>query len=162
MATAQRPEGAPLVDELDQVVAGTRLVGALIAGSLAKLRPAVTAAQWRVLVLASEGDCNVSAVATDLGVHRSNATRICDRLVAAGLLRRRRAAEDKRQVLLELTPGGRRLFNDAMDYRRGRLAEAMALMSDEERADLARCFTRLVEAAAAVRMTDRVSSPAAS
>ena len=155
MATSQSAPSARIVEELDQVVAGTRLVGGLIAESLANLRPVVSAAQWRVLVLASEGDCNVSAVATDLGVHRSNATRICDRLVAAELLRRRRAGDDKRQVMLELTPGGRRLFEEAMAYRRGRLAEAMALLSDDERAELARSFTRLVDAAAAVRMTAR-------
>ena len=35
-------------DELDQVMAATRLVGALIAESMAHLRPAITAAQWRV------------------------------------------------------------------------------------------------------------------
>jgi DNA-binding MarR family transcriptional regulator len=142
-------------DELDQVVTATKLVGALIAESLADVRPAISAAQWRVLVLASDGDCNVSAVADDLKVHRSNATRVCDRLVTAGLLRRRRSEEDKRQVLLELTPAGRRLYDTAMDYRRSRLEEAMALMTDDERADLARCFTRLVEVAAEVKMTTR-------
>jgi DNA-binding MarR family transcriptional regulator len=156
VAATRSPKAATILDdELDQVVTATRLVGALIAESLANLRPAITAAQWRVVVLASEGNCNVSAVADDLGVHRSNATRVCDRLVAAGLLRRRRADEDKRQVLLVLTPAGRRLFNKAMDYRRSRLAEAMALMTEDERADLARSFTRLVEAAAEVKMTAR-------
>jgi DNA-binding MarR family transcriptional regulator len=142
-------------DELDQVVSATKLVGALIAESLVDVRPAITAAQWRVLVLASDGDCNVSAVAEDLRVHRSNATRVCDRLVAAGLLRRRRSEQDKRHVLLALTPAGRGLFETAMGYRRRRLAAAMELLTETERADLARSFTRLVEAAAEVRMTQR-------
>lgn len=142
-------------DQLDQVVRATRLVGALIAESLVNVRPAVSAAQWRVLVLASEGGCNVSAIADDLGVHRSNATRICDRLVAAGLLRRRRSEQDKRQVLVEPTPAGRRLFDKAMEYRRNRLRDAMALMTPDERADLARCFTRLLDVAGEVKMTTR-------
>jgi DNA-binding MarR family transcriptional regulator len=142
-------------EQLDQVVTATRLVGALIAESLVHVRPTISAAQWRVLVLASEGHCNVSAVADDLGVHRSNATRVCDRLVAAGLLRRRRATHDKRQVLLALTPAGRRLFERAMDYRRQRLGDAMALMTPDERADLARTFTRLVETATEAKMTVR-------
>lgn len=142
-------------DDVEQVVTATRLVGALIAESLVHLRPSVSAPQWRVLVLASQGDCNVSAVAEDLGVHRSNATRVCDRLVTAGLLERRRAEHDRRHVLLALTPAGRRLFDKAMDYRRRRLAEAMALMSEDERAELARSFTRLAEAAAEVKMTQR-------
>jgi DNA-binding MarR family transcriptional regulator len=142
-------------DELEEVVTATKLVGALIAESLADLSPAITAAQWRVLVLAAEGDCNVSAVAEDLRVHRSNASRLCDRLVTAGLLRRRRSELDRRHVLLALTPAGRRLYGRAMDYRRRRLQEAMTLMTAAERADLARSFTRLVSAAAEVRMTAR-------
>lgn len=140
-------------DELEQVVTGTRLVGALIAESLAQVRPAITMPQWRVLVLASEGDCNVSAVAADLDVHMSNATRTCDRLVAAGLLERRRAEHDRRHVLLALTPAGRRLFNRAMSDRRRRIEQAMARMTAEDRHDLARCFTRLVEATEELRMT---------
>jgi DNA-binding MarR family transcriptional regulator len=142
-------------DHVNQVVTATKLVGALIAESLVTLRPSISAPQWRVLVLASQGDCNISAVAEDLGVHRSNATRVCDRLMTAGLLERRRAEDDKRHVLLALTPAGRRLFNRAMEYRRHRLEEAMAQMTESERADLARCFTRLVEAAAEVKMTHR-------
>jgi DNA-binding MarR family transcriptional regulator len=92
------------------VVAATRVVGASIAESLASLEPALTMPQWRVLVLANEGDCNVSAVAEDLGVHLSNATRMCDRLVAVGLLERRRAEYDRRHVLLVLTTAGNALF----------------------------------------------------
>ncbi len=159
MASSSRtPRGDRVAsDQLDQVVAGTRLVGALIAESLAQLRPAISMPQWRVLVLASERDCNVSAVAEDLGVHMSNASRACDRLVAAGLLERARAEHDRRHVVLTLTPAGRRLFDRAMDYRRRRLQDAMALMTPDERADLARCLTRLVEAATEVRMTARTA-----
>jgi DNA-binding MarR family transcriptional regulator len=142
-------------DELEQVVAATKMVGALIAESLVDVRPAITAAQWRVLVLSSDGGCNVSSIAEDLGVHRSNASRVCDRLVRAGLLCRRRSDQDKRHVLLALTPAGRRLFNSAMEYRRRRLEEAMGRMTEAERADLARCFTRLVECAAEVKLTQR-------
>jgi DNA-binding MarR family transcriptional regulator len=156
MRGSATPPGPPVSHEhLDQVVSATRLVGALIAESLANLRPAVTTPQWRVVVLAAEGSCNVSAVAEDLGVHRSNATRVCDRLVAAGLLERRRAQRDRRHVLLALTPAGRQLYDHAMDYRRRRLGDAMAQMTAEERAELARCFARLVEADAQARANRR-------
>lgn len=131
--------GSPAVeaDELESVVAGTRVVAALIAESLVNLDPSVTMPQWRVLVLADSGECNVSAVADDLGVHMSNATRVCDRLVSAGLLARRRDQHDRRKVVLELTRDGRALFEQAMAYRRGRLEQAMALMDAEEQAALA-------------------------
>jgi DNA-binding MarR family transcriptional regulator len=141
--------------QVDQVVAATRVVGALIAESLASLEPALTMPQWRVLVVANEGNCNVSAVADDLGVHMSNATRICDRLVAAGLLERRRAEYDRRHVLLVLTPAGRALFESAMDYRRRRIERAMALMGPADRAALASAASVFVEAATQARMTVR-------
>lgn len=141
--------------QVDQVVAATRVVGALIAESLASLEPALTMPQWRVLVLANEGNCNVSAVAEDLGVHMSNATRICDRLVTAGLLERRRADYDRRHVLLVLTPAGRALFESAMDYRRRRVEDAMALMGPADRAALASAASVFVEAATQARITVR-------
>jgi DNA-binding MarR family transcriptional regulator len=142
-------------EQVDQVVGATRVVGALIAESLANLEPALTMPQWRVLVLANEENCNVSAVAGDLKVHMSNATRICDRLVAAGLLERRRAEYDRRHVLLVLTAAGRALFESAMDYRRRRIEVAMALMGQDERAALASASSLFVEAATQARMTVR-------
>jgi DNA-binding MarR family transcriptional regulator len=132
--------------DLEAVVAGSRMVAALIAESLASLDPPVTVPQWRVLVLAQAGGCNVTGVARDLGVHVSNATRTCDRLVAAGLLERRRAEHDRRHVLLALTPRGQRLFDAAMEHRRRRLEQVMTAMDPADRAQLARTMTRLVEA----------------
>lgn len=142
-------------EQVDAVVAATRVVGALIAESLASLQPGLTMPQWRVLVLANEGDCNVSAVAEDLGVHASNATRVCDRLVAAGLLERRRASYDRRHVLLVLTAAGEALYGSAMDYRRRRIEAAMALMDQEDRAALAGASWVFVDAATRARMTTR-------
>lgn len=153
--TSRGGSAAAAREQVDRVVDATRVIGALIAESLASLEPALTMPQWRVLVLANEGDCNVSAVADDLRVHMSNATRMCDRLVAAGLLERRRAEYDRRHVLLVLTPEGEALFGDAMDYRRRRIEAAMALMGQEDRAALAGAAAVFVEAATQARMTTR-------
>ena len=145
-APPQREHGVA-AEQVEQVLAGTRLVGGLIAESLATLEPPLTMPQWRVLVLAGQGGCNVSAVSHDLGVHRSNATRTCNRLVAAGLLERRPVEHDRRQVLLVLAPAGRRLFETAMEFRRRRIEEAMAFLSEADRAELGRTISLLVEAA---------------
>lgn len=153
MGTSSDSRTAPPVgrDDLESVVVGTRAVAALIAESLAALDPSVSMPQWRVLVLADRGDCNVSAVADDLGVHMSNATRVCDRLVAAGLLERRRDERDRRHVLLQLTHAGVALVEQAMAYRRVRLERAMSLMSSEERNALAGSMSVLTEALARSR-----------
>lgn len=136
------------VRQVDAVVDATRTVGALIAESLAAVEPPITMPQWRVLVLASESPMNASAVAQDLGIHQSNATRICDRLVKAGLLDRRRAEGDRRQVVLTLTQEGRQLYETAMSLRRARVERAMALMSESDRSALAAAMTAFSEAAA--------------
>ncbi|HVH94224.1 MAG: MarR family transcriptional regulator [Nocardioidaceae bacterium] len=153
--TSRRETDAVAREQVDRVVEATRVVGALIAESLVSLEPALTMPQWRVLVLANEGDCNVSAVAEDLGVHMSNATRMCDRLVAAGLLERQRAEYDRRQVLLVLTDAGEALFGSAMEYRRRRIEAAMALMGPEDRAALASSSSVFIDAASRARMTIR-------
>jgi DNA-binding MarR family transcriptional regulator len=97
-------------------------------------------------VLASEAPRNVTTIAEDLEVHPSNATRVCDRLVNAGLLDRRRATADRRQVVLSLTPAGERLVETAMSWRRGRVERAMARMTPEERSGLTAALARFAEA----------------
>ena len=72
----------------------------------------------RVLVLASQpGRLNATGVAEALGVHLSSASRICDRLVQAGLLDRRDLPQDRRHVELTLTPAGERLLASVNDHR---------------------------------------------
>lgn len=139
-------------DEVDGMVAATRVLGELIAESLAGLEPPLTMPQWRVLVLAAESDCNVSRVAQDLGVHMSNATRVCDRLVTYGLIERHRADQDRRRVLLRHTAAGRTMVDRAMQYRRSRIEEVMELMDAEDRACLAPALTSFLEAATRARV----------
>lgn len=136
-------------DQVDQVVDATRVFGAMIAESLASVEPPVTMPQFRVLVLAAEAPRNLTAIAEDLDVHPSNATRLCDRLVKAGLMHRERATEDRRHVVLTLTPRGRRLVEQAMGHRRDHVARAMSRMSEEQRASLASAMSVFAEAAAA-------------
>ncbi len=131
------------------VVDATRVVGHLIAETLAGTEPAITMPQWRVLVLVSQSPCNLSAVANDLGVHASNATRICDRLVSAGLVRRRRDADDRRNVVLTLTSAGRRVYNKAMRARQVQVERAMARMSSTQRKALIKGMAAFADALAA-------------
>ena len=149
MAVGER-RSAATDSAVEDVVAGSFAFGAVIAGALADASATVTMPQWRVLVLAASGPQNVAAVADDLGVHRSNATRIVERLVRAGLLDRRTDPRDRRHVSLRLTPQGRRFVNRVMTLRRRRFDEILAEMDAGARASLAasvREFVRAAEAA---------------
>ncbi|HET6626051.1 MAG TPA: MarR family transcriptional regulator [Nocardioidaceae bacterium] len=126
---------------------GTQVLGALIAESMASVEQHVTMPQLRVLLLArAEPPVNLTTVARDLRVHPSNATRTCDRLVAAGLLDRRTSERDRRQVELSLTPTGRRLVTKVMRHRRRRIRQLMGKMSAADRAALARSLRALADA----------------
>lgn len=100
-----------------------------------------------MLILAGEAPQSATAVAADLGVHPSNATRTCDRLVAAGLLSRQQAEDDRRRVELTLTESGRRLVDQVMEHRRARVAAIMAGMSRTDRVALAEALTAFADAA---------------
>ena len=148
-------ENVEVPDELlGTVIELTRVVAAVIASSVATSDPALTLPQWRVLVLAGGEECNVSAVADDLGVHISNASRICDRLVTLGLLERRKAEHDRRNVLLSLTRAGEEYVDAAMEHRRQRVARALGCMAEGDREDFGRSAALFVEAAAQARIVE--------
>lgn len=110
---------------------------AVTARSVATVDDVVSLPQLRVLVMvASRGALNLSAVAAGLGVHPSNATRAVDRLVAAGLLDRRDDPSDRRNLILELSPDGRGLVDRVMEDRRAAIAEIVQRMPAQRRRSL--------------------------
>jgi DNA-binding MarR family transcriptional regulator len=70
----------------------------------------LTHAQWVPLYKLFRGECNTMAeLARDLQLDPAAVTRALDRLAAKDLVRRERSVSDRRVVLLELTPEGRRV-----------------------------------------------------
>ena len=105
--------------EVEAVMRAARTLVAITAQAMAGVEDVVTLPQFRVLVMASaERSLNLRSVAAGLGVHPSNATRACDRLVAVGLLDRREDPGDRRQIILTLTEAGRQLIGSVMERRR--------------------------------------------
>ena len=75
--------------QIDAVMRASRVLVSVVARSLAEVEDIVTLPQFRVLVMiAGDGPQNLGSVAAALGVHPSNATRLCERLVVAGLVDR--------------------------------------------------------------------------
>ena len=147
--------------EVDAVMAASRAIVALTARSLAGT--ALTLPQLRVLAFLSEqsaqagtegGAATLGAVAAVLRVHPSNATRTCDRLVAAGLLDRRDNPADRRHLLLTLTDAGRELVHGVMDRRRAAIGQILRAMPAADRAQLATVLTRFAQAGGEPQDTD--------
>lgn len=108
----------------------SRVLTAVVAHSLAQRDTSISVPQLRVLVMLSAAErLNVTAVAESLGVVASNASRTCDRLVAAGLVDRSEDEVDRRSVLFALSPAGRSLVAALMNSRRAVLADVLREMS---------------------------------
>ena len=79
----------------------------------------ITAAQADVLsVLARAGPLSLKELGELLIAEAGHPSRMVDRLVSAGLVERRPAEDDRRRVVLSLTPRGRRLEKRAQAARR--------------------------------------------
>lgn len=135
-------------DDVEATMLAARALVAISAQSVAAVEDVVSPPQLRVLVMiASSGPLNLGAVARGLGVHPSNATRACDRLVAAGLLDRRDDPADRRNLQLQLTAEGRRLVDDVMDRRRQAIAAVLERMPALQRTALVPVLATFAEAA---------------
>ncbi|MFZ2174110.1 MAG: MarR family transcriptional regulator, partial [Rhodococcus sp. (in: high G+C Gram-positive bacteria)] len=95
----------------------------------------------------TRGPLNLGAVAEALRVNPSNASRAVDRLIKAGLLDRRDAPEDRRNLNLTLTDAGQELVNRVSTHRREAISGVLERMTPEDRDSLASALRRFAAAA---------------
>lgn len=107
----------------------------------------VPATQLRALFILERGAVNISSLATQLDALVSSASRLCDRLEAAGLLMRD-PGRDRREVTVRLTAEGQALLDRLRRRRREELARVLSTMSSPARAALLWGLTQFHEAAA--------------
>ncbi|MFG1870716.1 MarR family winged helix-turn-helix transcriptional regulator [Micromonospora arborensis] len=90
----------------------------------------VSGAQLRAVMVVEQHDgINLRRLATRLDMLLSSASRLCDRLVAAGMLEREPGRFDRREISLHLTPEARRLLAELRADRQAQLAAVLAGMS---------------------------------
>ena len=119
---------------VDAVLTASRVLVAVAARSLADLDEEVTLTQYRTLVvLASRGPQGMAALADALGVTPPTASRLCERLVRKGLVRRRTDPSDRRQVRLAPTVAGRPLVDVVTARRRTEIATLLGAVPEDAR-----------------------------
>lgn len=95
--------------------------------------------QLRALrVLEGAPDLNLTALAERLDIGLPTASRLCDRLEAAGLLERMLHPKKRREVRLSLTAHGRHVLKDVAGRRAQALSAVLEAMEPAERAALSR------------------------
>lgn len=126
----------------------SRVLVGVSARSLAEVEETVTVTQFRTLVvLDSHGEINLNRLAELLGVNSSTALRMIDRLLVAGLATRRDNPTNRREVLLGLSPAGRRVVRKVTRRRRTELARVVAAMPSERREDFLAALRAFADAA---------------
>jgi DNA-binding MarR family transcriptional regulator len=129
------------------MLASRAFVG-LAARSLAAVESEVTLPQFRALVvLAVRGPQRSIDIADELQVNPSTGTRMLDRLIRKGLVRRMRSVSDRRVVRVKLTNAGREAVEQVMTRRRTDLERLVTATADLWRPEVTAALTAFAEAA---------------
>jgi DNA-binding MarR family transcriptional regulator len=100
-----------------------------------------------LLVVERAEGINLGGLAAELKMLLSSASRLCDRLVASGLVERVPGQADRREIALYLTPSSRTLLGELRAIRRDALGGVLERMSASGRAALLRGLTEFAAAA---------------
>ncbi|HEU5265702.1 MAG TPA: MarR family transcriptional regulator [Jatrophihabitans sp.] len=126
------------VDDVDEdltarVEIAARGLLALSTRASMDLPQGISLTQLRALAAAEEaGPCSLGVLAEAMMISTSSASRLVDRLIAAGVLDRRPSEVSRREVILQVTPRGRRLLRRHEASRRAVFAELLQRMTDAE------------------------------
>jgi len=151
-------DSAPPVDRddmVDAVLTASRVLVAIAARSLADVGEDVTLTQYRTLViLASRGPQNLAALAEAVAVTPPTASRLCERLVRKGLVRRRTDRNDRRQARIALSEAGQTLVDAVTVRRRQEITDLLASIPAEEQRSVVAALRRLSAGAGEVPERD--------
>jgi DNA-binding MarR family transcriptional regulator len=108
----------------------------------------VPATQLRVLfVVEQQGALNLSGLASELGALLSSASRLCDRLEAAGLIVRESGQQSRREIAIRLSPDGEALLDRVRQERRDEIMKILSQMPASARRSLLNGLTEFRNAA---------------
>ncbi len=142
---ARMTEAKPLTLENAVLVALRRVIRAadLDAKDLAR-QTGLTTSQLLVLeLLEACGEMTVGGIAREVGLAQGTVTSLIDRLVERGLLNRRRANQDRRQVKVALSDPGRALLAAAPTPLQRRFLESFCRLQDWEQTAILSSLQRL-------------------
>jgi DNA-binding MarR family transcriptional regulator len=138
MALVNHPTALP-TDLPAAVHSASERLGMLWVDSYGGAGHRVSPSQLRALTaIQQHRGTNLTDLATELGAILSSASRLCDRLVAAGLVDRTQSSGDRREVAMRLTREGVRLMAAIAREREAAVSRVLEGMTAEEQAGLLR------------------------
>lgn len=146
--TTDPTDGASVDEFVTALLTASRVLVGVSARSLAEIEDTVTVPQFRTLVvLDNHGEINLNRLAELLDVNSSTAMRMIDRLLGAGLVTRRDNPANRREVILALTPQGRRVVRRVTARRRTAITRIVRAMPNTQRATLITALHAFADAA---------------
>ncbi|WP_189216634.1 MarR family transcriptional regulator [Streptomyces roseiscleroticus] len=122
--------------------------------------PRLPARQVRALrVVRRRPELNLTALAEDLEIGLPAASRMCDRLEAAGLLRRTVQPVDRREIQLVVTAHGDRLLTDVTERLSAYLTVALGALTPGQRTALEEILRGFHEGHVLAHATDAPDVP---
>lgn len=138
----------PTDEAVDALISVSRVLTGVAVRSIAQAVPDTTVPQHRLLMLlALRGPQTVNAIAKELGVNQSNASRQCDRLEKRQFVERGPSPVDGRAVLTVVTEAGLRVLDRVTEERRRQVRRVVTTMSSAEVLLVATALRRFNEAA---------------
>jgi DNA-binding MarR family transcriptional regulator len=136
---------------IDSLLSASRALVAVAARSLATVADDVTLPQYRALIeLAVRGPQRPADLAAALGVDRSTATRMCDRLVRKQLISRRHSSADRRSVRIALSSDGVALVEEVTRRRRAEIERIVRRIPADDQPLVVAALRAFTEAAGGV------------
>jgi DNA-binding MarR family transcriptional regulator len=147
MAEHHGPEGPDLTHAAEVDDAAQALLAAWDAAR-EQATPRLSWPQLSALLVVERAEgINLRGLAGELRMLLSSASRLCDRLVASGMVERAPGRVDRREIALYLTPSSRQLLDELRRTRQQMLAAVLQRMSTSGRAALIRGLTEFAAAA---------------
>jgi MarR family 2-MHQ and catechol resistance regulon transcriptional repressor len=108
-------------------------------------REGVTAAGFSVLVVLTTagGSLELKTLRRRLGWSKANATEVTATLETRGMVERHRSREDRRIVVIDLTPEGRSLVERLFPAHSDRVSTAFGALDEDEKRSLAEICRKL-------------------
>lgn len=128
--TARHDQAAGAAELAEAIEAAAGPLVAVWAHAAETEQSMVSHPQLRALTaIDRHGALNLNGLAAELGTIASSASRLVDRLVAAGLVERELSEATRREVTVTLRPAGRQLLERLQQVRRAEITSILGVMT---------------------------------